>query len=63
MAYRIAPFSMTLSDLQDHLPHFKPSPVRFLYNCVAVDKISTNSARPAAIAELLLLIVIVHAQK
>jgi len=43
MAYQIATFRMTLSDLHSHLPIASLSKCDFLYSCsAAVDKILTN---------------------
>jgi len=37
MAYGMAPFSMTLSELQDHSPTASLDKCDFSYNCAAVD--------------------------
>jgi len=53
MVYRIAPFTMTLSDFQGHSPISSLFKCDFSYICAAVDKISTERASrgPSAIAE------------
>ena len=47
MVYGIAPFPMTLSDLQGHLPIASLFKCCFSYRCAAADEISTETARRA----------------
>ena len=47
MAYKIAPFSTTLSVLEGHSPIASFSKWDFSFSCTAVDKISTDIARRA----------------
>jgi len=47
MTYCSTPFPMTLSDLQGHSPIASLFTCDFLYNCAAVDKISTDTRRRA----------------
>ena len=43
MTYRIAPFSVTFSDLGDHLPIASLLKCDFQYSCAALDHIMTAS--------------------